>query len=352
LAVSRPWPIEHAVIAALAGLILAVGCSAPLESEVVLCGTVDQDIAAPMLGAFYRSEEGKVTPKARFGVATTDRDAFVAEITGKTDGFVADVLWSDDIFLMADLSRRGLLAARSWKTESTFPKGMIAKNQDWRAFAATARVLIVNTDRIKNEAEYPKSVDELADPKWNQLCSLAMPTFGNPAIHAGVIGQLNGIDAAKQWFADVAVNAIVMKRDAEVATAVAKGAIAWGLTSSSDAIAEQDASGPIAIVFPDQSPSNPGTILIPHAIAVMSNAPHPVAAAKLADYLVLPSTEDRLAMSDAAQIPLSRQATFRPRILSGETIRWAETDFDKASLAFDQLKPLLETKFLTGSDAN
>jgi iron(III) transport system substrate-binding protein len=226
---------------------------------------------------------------------------------------------------------------------------MIAKAQDWRAFAATARVLIVNTDLLKDSNEYPTSVDELADPKWSQRCALAMPTFGNPAIHAGVIAQMKGIDPAKRWFEVVSGNAIVMKRDAEVATLVAKGELAWGLTSSADAIAEQDAAKPIAILFPDQSPSSPGTVLVPHAIAVMASARNPKAAAKLADYLVLPTTEDRLAMSDAAQIPLSRAATSRPRVLTGESIRWTEIDFDQASLAFDKIKPTLETAFAAGS---
>lgn len=323
----------------------ASGCGSRIESEVVLGATVDQDIAAPMLGAFYRSEEGRVSPKARFGMVSTDLDAFGSEVTGRTDGFVADVIWSDDIFLMTDLSRRGLLAAHAWKNEPTFASSAISSDRTWRAFAATARVLIVNTDLLASKEDYPQSVDELTDPRWKKRCAMAMPTYGAAAIHAGVIGQLKGIEAASQWFKAASTNAMLMKRDAEVATAVAKGQLAWGLTSSSDAVAEQDASNPIAIIFPDQASGKPGTVQIPHAVAVMKSAPHPVAAAKLADYLVLPSTEDRLAMSQAAQIPLSRLATFKPRVLTGASVRWAEIDFNRASLANDELKPILETLF-------
>jgi len=50
-------------------------------------------------------------------------------------------------------------------------------------------------------------------------------------------------------------------------------------------------------------------------------------------------------MSDAAQIPLSRLATFKPRVLTGASVRWAEIDFNQASSAFDELKPILETLF-------
>lgn len=342
---SRLTRIQTTFFAAVVCLLVASGCGAGIESEVVLGATVEQDIAAPMLGAFYRSEEGRVSPKARFGIDFTDLDAFTSEITGETDGFVADVIWSDDIFLMTDLSRRGLLASHDWKTEPTFAAGMMASDRTWRAFAATARVLIVNTDLLKNKNDYPQSVDEIADPRWSKRCAMAIPTNGAAAIHAGIIGQLKGIEAASQWFKATSTNAMLMKRDAEVATAVAKGQLDWGLTSSADAVAEQDAANPIAIIFPDQSPGKPGTVQIPHAVAVMKTAPHPIAAAKLADYLVLPSTEDRLAMSDAAQIPLSRLATFKPRVLTGASVRWAEVDFQQASLAYDELKPILETLF-------
>ena len=45
---------------------------------------------------------------------------------------------------------------------------MIASDGSWCGFAARARVLIVNTDLIKNPHDYPTSVAELADPKVGQ----------------------------------------------------------------------------------------------------------------------------------------------------------------------------------------
>jgi iron(III) transport system substrate-binding protein len=174
---------------------------------------------------------------------------------------------------------------------------------------------------------------------------LAVPIAGFPAIHAGIIGQAKGEKQASDWYDEVSTNAVVMKRDAEVATAVAKGELDWGLTSSSDAVVEKDHANNIAIVFPDQAPDQIGTVRIPSVAGVMRSSPHPRAARKLAIYLTLPITEDRLAMSDAAQIPLSPQATFKPRVMSGNVVRWAEVDFAKAADVHEALRPKLRTLF-------
>ena len=92
---------------------------------------------------------------------------------------------------------------------------------------------------------------------------------------------------------------------------------------------------PVAIVYPDQLPSQPGTLRIPNTVAVIRNAPHPVAAGNLADFLVRPQTEDRLAMGKSSQIPISRQSEFVPRVIPPDPIRWMRVDFEDAAKDWD-----------------
>jgi iron(III) transport system substrate-binding protein len=56
----------------------------------------------------------------------------------------------------------------------------------------------------------------------------------------------------------------------------------------------------------------------------------------LADYLVRPETEDRLAMGDSSQLPISRASKFPPRVLPEEPIRWMRVDFEAAAADWDQ----------------
>ena len=226
---------------------------------------------------------------------------------------------------------------------------MRATDGTWCGFAAVARVLIVNTDRLPDAKDYPQSIEDLADPRWKNRCAMAMPTSGSTAIHAATIAQAKGLEGANEWFAKVADNVTILRSNSEVATSVAKGLFDWGLTDSSDAVLLKDGTDPVAIVFPDQATSQPGTVLIPNVAAVLKNASHPIAAAKLADYLILATTEERLAMSDSSQIPLSRLATFKPRILPEAAVRWANIDFEKAEKLWPELQASLTAIFSSKS---
>ncbi len=302
-----------------------------VEPEVILHSTVDQEISAPILSAFHRAENKQIQSRALFSAAEQDRDKLLDQISDNTNESAADVLWTDDILLMIELQRRGVLSPHVWKTSTDISRDLKAVDGSWCGFAATARVLIVNTDKVPDPADRPQSVDELADPRWQQRCAIATPTTGTAAIHAAVIASSKGSAGANEWFAKVASNAVILPTNSAVASAVAAGRVDWGLTDSNYAVAQQDAVQPIVIVFPDQGTIQPGTVRIPNVVAILATATHPVAAKKLADYLVLPITEERLAMSDAAQIPLSRQATFKPRVLGDAPVRWAVTDFNAAA---------------------
>ena len=56
-----------------------------------------------------------------------------------------------------------------------------------------------------------------------------------------------------------------------------------------------------------------------------------VAAGLLADYLVRPETEDRLAMGDSSQLPISRGSKFPPRVLPDHPVRWMHANFEDAA---------------------
>lgn len=332
-------------LASLGALTAGMGCAPRVEGEVRLFSTVDQEVSAPILSAFHRAEDKLVQPGATFSTADVDRDQLIDRLHRNGPETASDVLWTDDILLMVELDRLGALQPRAWKVAEDFPSDMKSDDGTWCGFAAIARVLMVNTDTLPAEEDHPKSVDELAAPKWSQRCAIARPLLGTAAIHAAVIAQRKGAEAGYRWFKTVAANALVLPSNSAVASAVAAGRVDWGLTDSNYAVAHRDRSESIAIVFPDQDTAGPGTLRIPNAAAVLVGAPHPIAAARLADYLVDPATEDRLAMSDAAHIPLSRQSTHRPRVLSDTPVRWASADFNAAFDAWNELEPRLQELF-------
>ena len=112
-----------------------------------------------------------------------------------------------------------------------------------------ARVLIVNTDLLENPEDYPQSVEEPGDPKWKGLCGMARPLFGTTATHFAVLKDNIGQERTLEFLKTISNNAVVLSGNKQVATAVASGQLAWGLTDTDDAIIEKDHGEPITIIY-------------------------------------------------------------------------------------------------------
>ncbi len=318
-------------------LLWAGGCVPRSEHEVVVYTALDQEFSAPIFGAFHRSTDGTIKPAVKFDVESTKTVGLVNQIIAERDRPVADVFWNNEILHTIRLQKMGLLQTHDWKLEPGYPEEMRAADGSWCGFAARGRVLLINTERMPDPSEYPNSIDDLADPKWKGRCAIARPLFGTTATHAAVIRELKGAEESRRWFTDVAANAVVLSGNKQVAMAVASGQVDWGLTDTDDAVVERDDRRPVAIVYPDQQPDQPGTLRIPNTIAILKGSPHPVAAARLVDFLVTPAIEDRLAMGGSSQLPISRLAEHRPRVLPESPVRWMRVDFEAAADHWEQL---------------
>jgi iron(III) transport system substrate-binding protein len=307
------------------------GCVGRSESDVVVYSALDQEFAQPILDSFERSTEGETTVIGKFDVESTKTVGLVNLIIKEKERPACDVFWNNEIMHTVRLQKLGLLEPRKWQVGDGHPPGMIASDGTWCGFAARARVLIINKNRIPNVNDYPTRVSDLTDPKWKDQCAMARPLFGTTATHFAVLRQINGRQQTLGLIKEIADNAKILSGNKQVAMSVSAGTLAWGLTDTDDAIIEKDQGRGIAIVFPDQQPSEPGTLRIPNTIAVIKNALHPVAAANLADFLVRPETEDRLAMGNSSQMPLSRESKFPPRVMPNHPVRWMNVDFEQAA---------------------
>jgi iron(III) transport system substrate-binding protein len=319
------------------------GCVPKAENEVVVYSALDQEFAAPILAAFSRSTEKKISPLAKFDVESTKTVGLTNRLISERDRVVCDVFWNNEILHTVRLQKMGLLQPHSWNVPAGWPA--VASDNTWCGFAARARVIVVNTNELKDQSQWPHSIMQLADPSWKNRCGIAKPLFGTTATHAAVLDVTLGRSRAEVFFQQVAENAQVLSGNKQVAQSVALGKLAWGVTDTDDAIIEVEAGLPIAIVFPDQQPAELGTLRIPNTIAILKGAPHPVAAAKLADYLVSPETEDRLAMGDSSQIPLFRNVATTPRVLPPEGVRWMDVDFEAAADNWESTAEMLARIF-------
>ncbi len=334
-------------------LMAVVGCVPQREKSVVLYSASDREYATPILDAFERANAG-VEIARQFDVEASKTLGLVTRIEKEKERPRCDVFWNNELLHTIRLQKQGLLVSRRWKVPDAWPQALKAKDGTWIGFAARARVLLINKDKLPDPASWPKSVLELADEKWHHRCGLAYPVYGTTATHMAVLASHAHLikadsDSAASYFNEARTldwqkwtggwiaHGIVLAGNKQVALAVSSGELAWGLTDTDDAIVEKEAGNPVEIIFPDQGKSSFGTVFIPNTISVLRKAPNPNAASLLADYLVSEKAEARLTMGNSAQFPVWPGAKTRSRLSGANEARWAEVDFEKGAELWEKV---------------
>ena len=319
-----------------------LGCISKAPEEVVVYTALDREFSEPIFDDFTAATGIRVLPK--FDTESTKTVGLYNAIAAEANRPRCDLFWNNEILNTLRLKKGKLLAEYQSPQSANFPAMYHDANGAWHGFAARARVLIVNTDLLQT-AEYPTSILDLAESKWQNRIGMAKPLFGTTATHAAVLFEHMSSDPAKKFFESVATNVQVLSGNKQVAVAVARGQLAWGITDTDDAMIEVDKGMPVTIVYPDQLEGQMGTLFIPNSIAMIKGGPNRDSAAKLVDYLLSGEVESELAVGPSAQIPLRKDATIEARVETPRTIRAMEIDFEKAADEWDDAAEFLTELF-------
>lgn len=313
------------------------------RGEVVVYCALDREFSSAVLEEYGRETGLQVLPK--YDIESTKTVGLVSAIIAEQNRPRCDLFWNNEILHTLRLKKLGLLDVFTVEELPKWPEQFRDPQRQWHGFAARARVLLVNTQLVA-ESERPDSVDDLLDPKWQGKVGIARPLFGTTATHAAVLFATLGDEAAVKFFTDFKANGKVLGGNKQVALAVSSGELAFGLTDTDDALIEVEAARDVAIVFPDQGPDQPGTMLIPNTLCMIKGGPHPEAARRLARRIVSAETEIALARAASAQIPLHADVQERPRVLPEPSPRWMEVDFAQAAANWDTASEKLREIFL------
>ncbi|MEK6238194.1 MAG: extracellular solute-binding protein, partial [Planctomycetales bacterium] len=303
------------------------GCWSAGDSEVIVATALDEEFSRPILEKF--TEESGVQVFSRVDTEATKTVALAQAIINERERPQTDVFWNNEILHTLLLERQGLLDAYSPPLAQEYPEALRSPQGTWHGFAARARVLIVNTDRVPPE-ERPTSILDLTDEKWRGKVGIAKPLAGTTATHVACLFAVWGEQKAKEYILALKRNDVrILAGNKQVALAVASGTsdVVIGLTDTDDAVIEIEAGRAVAIIYLDREPDQLGTLFIPNTLSVLKNAPHPKAARKLVDFLLRPEVETLLASGRGAQIPLHPQATPNDRVETPRTVHAMQVDF-------------------------
>lgn len=297
-----------ASVLVMAGLTLA-GCGEPRE-QVVIYVSADDHVARPLLAQF--EEESGLEVVARYDTEATKTTGLVNRIRDEAARPRADVLWSSEPFMMAQLADEGLLVAPSADRLRDWPEAWRDPERRWHAFSGRARVIAYAPDRVPAD-RVPRTWMDLTRSWWKDRLAMADPRFGTTRGHLGAMKRTWDREVMPGYYEafleGLSENGIRLLPggNAAVVEAIASGEADAGLTDTDDVWVAQDRGLAVELVYPRHAPDEApggGTLVVPNTAALVKGGPNPDAAVRLLEFLLSKEAEIALMQSASRNLPL------------------------------------------------
>jgi iron(III) transport system substrate-binding protein len=332
------WQISLSCIVALLPFSL-LGCRNEPSKRVVVYCAHDREFSEEILEQFKKQSGWQVD--VAFDTEANKSVGLYEKLISEASQPRCDVHWNNEILATIRLQHQGILQPYDSPSAAAYPAQFKAKDHTWTAFAARARVLIVNSDKVK-KVDFPKSLWDLADSRWKGQIAMAKPLFGTTATQAACLFQAWGKDKAIDFYRKLHANEVqLVPGNKQVAVGVGAGQFAIGMTDTDDAYEEILEKRPVVMLFPED------TLFIPNTAAMIKGCPNPEGAKKLIDFLLSPEVERRLAESKSKQIPLNPnvQVDSLEPIKTPRMVQALSVDFEKAAESWKESQAFLVKEF-------
>ncbi|MGA1516279.1 MAG: ABC transporter substrate-binding protein, partial [Phycisphaerales bacterium] len=278
--------------------------------EVVAYVSADDYVARPILEAF--EEKHGVRVLVRYDTEATKTTGLVNRIRAEADRPAADLLWSSEPFMMAQLAEEGLLMAPPADRLTDWPEAWRDPERRWHAFSGRARVIVYAPDRVPAE-RVPRTWMDLTRPWWKDRIVMADPRFGTTRGHLGAMKRTWDREVMPGYYEafleGLAENGIRLLPggNAAVVEAVASGEADVGLTDTDDVWVMQDRGVEVELVYPRHAPDKApggGTLVVPNTAAIVRGGPNPDGAVRLLEFLLSKEAEVALMRTASRNAPL------------------------------------------------
>jgi iron(III) transport system substrate-binding protein len=315
----------------------ALGCGGA-ECSVVAYTSVDRVFSDPVFQAF-ESETGQRIC-AVFDTEETKSTGVLNRLLAESDHPRADVFWSGDPVRPFVLVRRGLVEPYASPQAEGIPDAFKAQDATWAGLAARARVLLVHTERLGARPP-PRSLLDLADPRFRDDGAIANPLFGTTTVHVAALAALWGEEDIRAFLDRLRANGVrVASSNGEVRRLVTSGEVAVGLTDTDDAQEAVASGAPVEVVYPDQESGGLGIFVMPTSVVRIRGGPNPRTAERLIDHLLSLSTERTLA-AHGAHMPLHSGIDAPAGMRNVHELRAMEVDYAEIAETLERIQPWL-----------
>lgn len=314
-----------------------MGCSDTDQKSVTIYVSEDQVFSQPLLKDFEK--ETGVRVDAIYDTEESKSTGVMNRLIAQKSNPQADVYWANEPIRAEVLRQKGILSPYQSPNAKGIPSIFQEKNHYWTGFSARIRVLVVNKS-IKDE---PTSILDYTNPKFKGESVIANPLFGTTTAHISALFSVWGKEKTEKFLKQLKENKTAISTgNGESADFVADNSYAFSLVDSDDAISRLRQGREIKIVYPDQKDGEVGVFVVPNAVMMIKNAPHPKMAKKLIDYLLSKKSEEKLAFADCAQIPLHHGVAMPKELKPIDQIKVMKVDYARVAKEMMEIQEYLK----------
>lgn len=259
----------------------AAGSDTPASKELTVYSGRNEKLMQPVIEAFEKQTGIKVTMKA--GSATELANLILEEKSRPN----SDIYIANDAGALEKLRMEGALDPYTSDKLKAVPEDLRAADNSWHAVTARARVIMYNK-KLVQASELPKSLADLADPRWKG--QIGMATGANESVIANVtaLRLIDGEQAAEKFLTNLKNNGLkIYKGHSDVRQAVGKGEIKLGWVNHYYyhlQLAEKE-NNEVGVIYPEKTTVNIS------GVAIVKGAKNLENARKFADFLLTPETQ-------------------------------------------------------------
>ena len=256
--------------------VAAAGCSWPesgrtMDRVVTIYVSTDRVFSEPVLREYERRSGVRVN--VVYDTEETKSTGLANRLLAERARPQADVFWSNEPVRTLVLKSRDVLAPYRSPNAAGIPAALIDPDGYWTGFSARIRVIAYNTKLVTADAA-PKSVFDLADPRWKGQVAMADPRFGSTSFHVAALYAELGDAKADDLFRRLRANNIrVVDGNSTVRDLVVRGEVKAGLTDTDDVNVAIENGDPVAMVLPDRE--GLGVPVMPNMVSLVAKGPHP-----------------------------------------------------------------------------
>jgi len=223
---SRALKIGAAALIAAISATSLTGCAKETtptsgEQSITVYSGRSEDLIQPLLELF--TAETGIAVEVRY----SDSASLAAQILEEGDNVQADVFFSQDAGALGAVSESGAFKELNSDITELVAAEYRSTDNTWTGVSGRSRVMSYDPAQV-SEADLPKSIFDLADPKWKGKIGIA-PTNASFQSAITAMRVLEGEDATAKWLAAMKANAILFEKNGQILEAVEAGEIAIGL---------------------------------------------------------------------------------------------------------------------------